>query len=421
MKWIKTHRIYSPFSLTTRIERDGQPWFFKHDLPFYNFKDQVELDLSVSVYNKFGEYISETEYIVSGDLEAQTITLYHNLVDQTMMPYRVKYVMYPKTIALEHEFFLNNFRAQQLEREAEVDGNSITFEEDVYVTQDPFRKGLYELLYKNSSYSPAKYCFEDGCFPEQGLTQRTYTPKRFVTAVVPKRLDEHLYRIDTRFLTRVYDSDVEVWNNMGYFESLIEKKSIVAEFSVYGQLLEDDYRYTQSTETFGGKSYYLSSPKMDRTEVTKSAGLSNGELDYIPFDSMAPFEAGNINRVFTVDDLEKQLLSTDKAIINNFKTAGIPEINVDFAFNIITPDYIGRTTNELAPVTDYAETEMSRILDDTQEVTAEAEVDYTAEPTSDKVGMKVNKVLNPGLLDLFVLDRSLLDKDEDYKEEFLWR
>jgi hypothetical protein len=208
---------------------------------------------------------------------------------------------------------------------------------------------------------------------------------------------------------------------MGYFESLIEKKSIVAEFSVYGQLLEDDYRYTQSTETFGGKSYYLSSPKMDRTEVTKSAGLSNGELDYIPFDSMAPFEAGNINRVFTVDDLEKQLLSTDKAIINNFKTAGIPEINVDFAFNIITPDYIGRTTNELAPVTDYAETEMSRILDDTQEVTAEAEVDTNIAPTSDKVGMKVNKVLNPGLLDLFVLDRSLLDKDEDYKEEFLWR
>lgn len=432
MKWIKTNHAYSFDSLATDVERDGQPYFFKHELPYFAYKDEKELQMAVSIYNQSGEYIDESEYFLIE--KNKKIMIYHNLIDNH--PYTVKYVMFPKTIAMEHEFYLNCWPATQLLYSFEVDNQTVTFNKNVYLTRHPFRKRFVELLYKNYTYAPIKYCVENGYLPEADFQQKLYTPQFFITSVVPEYLGDNLYKIDTRFLKSIFDPDIEKWNNLGYFYSKVKKDTVSAEFEVEGQIYPTDFRYHELTKSFGTKTFVLKNPLIKRTQLEKSASFGQAEMDYIPFDSLAPFEAGNINRVFTVRDLEKQLLATDKAIINKYKTSGIPEVNVDFAFNVITPDYIGRTTEDYINTREQLETEESRGLSDGQEIVAEGTPDIRVEfihkepPEMEParlfgppeiVDIKVNKVFNPGLLDLFVLDGSKLDKDEDYKEDFLWR
>lgn len=240
-----------------------------------------------------------------------------------------------------------------------------------------------------------------------------------ILKILPDKIGENTYRIKTNCLKNILLPAGVLFNNLGYLYSESEIGYVLAEFEVNGSLLPYDFRFDSAYLHVNGNEYYLKPPETEIIEHTKGYSKLVSQWDLDTHDTLVHNSVGNLNIVYEYSDMLKQLYIHEDSFVNRFKTAGIPEIPVDVAFNIIDENYIYRNVKSASTVSEaIIEDELT---ENHEEIPIIEEVYKDNQNVfEDDAGMSVYLTVNPSMLDLFVLDASFLNRGADFKENLFY-
>ncbi len=417
MEFRKALTSYNPFSILTHQVKNGVPLFFKQEFLSYTVNPDTDYAFSISIHDSSGVPVDPSVYKVIMTPEDSCLRVYHNLISTRNMFYVITYTAFPEAMAiitkkpLDAHLVLKPF----IDYTTSYASGLYTYtlseaydpETEVYVRTSPLQSTLYTYLVDNQDF-----CERIPVIPAVQYGNNDYqVPFSRYMHVKPERLEKGVYYVNTQFLEHIDPIPQAnlTYNNLGIVLSDIDLTYLGCRFSGYGKIYENvDFRQSGAiSETIAFETFTMA-PKLQASNLFEQEYSENaGGYDDKVYDTESSFSAGMVTLLYENSPLLKQLLTGDTPIAALFKKQGILELYTDYGLNPIeecgSPELLYDTLNiaesahgakdsvssEHMSMTDHLSTSESSILSEEVLFTETIEID-------------------PPVLDLFVLDRSLV-------------